>query len=433
MTNLRMMEAMLLLLLSISNFVQASTLLEAQLKEIKYEKYQKPRSAVNITVQVYVHSLGKIDESDFTFEVGFYLRQWWNDPRLASKKFHTIRTTSLDKLIWTPNTSVLDSHQTKEFKNAIRTVIEPNGEVYVARRLLAKSRCEMNLKYYPMDLQVCHLTLENYAYATDEINISWHHLPISRRQGILLDGYDLIGINTETETYQTVIGHETESFKLLHMHFYVKRTFMYFVYRAYIPSVLLSVFSFASFWIPDTAVPARIGIIVTGFLANVFILQGVSEQTVKVSYTTPMQIFLVVNISLIICALIEYVIILQLQRRKKDKVDTSKDPSDLNTHVSYGSFLMLEQKRKKKTNGFLRQNAVFKNDYAPAESDYLPLHDDVTSKQTKTKQPTRPDVHKLDRVTQILLPILYLIFLTCYFGYYRNVERENVNMVAFKS
>lgn len=94
---------------------------------------------------------------------------------------------------------------------------------------------------------------------------------------------------------------------------------------------------------------------------------------------------------------------------------------------------MLEEKRKKKTNGFLRQNAVFKNDYVPTESDYLPLHDDVTSKPTKTKQPTRPDVHKLDRVTQILLPILYLIFLACYFGYYSNVERKNVNMVAFKS
>ena len=73
--------------------------------------------------------------------------------------------------------------------------------------------------------------------------------------------------------------------------FVVRRTFLYYLYRAYIPIMLLMVFNIGSYWIPDTALPARVTLIVTTFLTNVFILQSVSEQTVRVSNTTSLQVY----------------------------------------------------------------------------------------------------------------------------------------------
>ena len=107
---------------------------------------------------------------------------------------------------------------------------------------------------------------------------------------------------------------EEQSFKSLKLNVSVKRTYMYHIYRAYIPSILLLTFAFGSFWVPDSAVPARMGMIVTSFLTNVLILQGVTVETVKVSYTTTLQVFLVVNVVVIVLALVEYLVVLQLRR-----------------------------------------------------------------------------------------------------------------------
>ena len=50
--------------------------------------------------------------------------------------------------------------------------------------------------------------------------------------------------------------------------FVVRRTFLYYLYRAYIPIMLLMVFNIGSYWVPDTALPARVTLIVTTFLTK---------------------------------------------------------------------------------------------------------------------------------------------------------------------
>ena len=100
----------------------------------------------------------------------------------------------------------------------------------------------------------------------------------------------------------------------------VKRTIMYHIFRAFIPSILLLTFAFGTFWVPDSAVPARMGMIVTSFLSNTFILQGVTERTVRVPHVTPMQYFLVVNVGMIVLSLLEYLLILQTRRITKAMV-----------------------------------------------------------------------------------------------------------------
>ena len=94
----------------------------------------------------------------------------------------------------------------------------------------------------------------------------------------------------------------------------IKRTIMYYLFRVYIPTSVLMVFNFGSYWIPASAVPARATIIVTTMLANAVILQSVTEEIVKVSYTTPMQLFLLVNALFIMVAIIEFIIVLMVIR-----------------------------------------------------------------------------------------------------------------------
>ncbi|XP_057310836.1 gamma-aminobutyric acid receptor subunit rho-3-like [Hydractinia symbiolongicarpus] len=164
---------------------------------------------------------------------------------------------------------------------------------------------------------------------------------------------------------------------------------MYHIYRTYIPSLLLIIFTFGTFWVPDTAVPARMGMIVTSFLANVFILQAVSEETVKVSYTTPMQMFLVVNITLIVLTMVEYLLILQLNINKTDK-----------PQVDYSSNLAFNQDEQQ--TGFQTYQSVQKTEIRPAERNVF----------------RRYDVHIVDKTSRILFPLTYIIICAVHFGYY---------------
>ncbi|XP_057310831.1 gamma-aminobutyric acid receptor subunit rho-1-like isoform X2 [Hydractinia symbiolongicarpus] len=247
---------------------------ETRLEAIKYEKSQRPfygTGNVNVTVQIFVYLIGPINEVDFTFEIGFYLRQWWVDPRLAfnntSEIFHA---TTLDHLIWIPDTSVYHSREVRIFENAVRAIIKPSGAVYYSRRLTSKIHCHMDLTFYPMDTQECHLTFENYAFTTNQVNISWHKIPIVRSTMLELNGYSLMGISSNTILKPSLVGNKTTYFKLLQSRYTVKRSYMNHIYRTFIPSSLLLIFAFGSFWVPDTAVPARMGMIVTSFLSTSF-------------------------------------------------------------------------------------------------------------------------------------------------------------------
>ena len=55
----------------------------------------------------------------------------------------------------------------------------------------------------------------------------------------------------------------------------------------------------------------------TTFLTNVFILQGVTEQTVRVDVTTSLQMFVLVNILMVVVALLEYLLVLFMVSRPK--------------------------------------------------------------------------------------------------------------------
>lgn len=114
-----------------------------------------------------------------------------------------------------------------------------------------------------------------------------------------------------------------ESFDVLLAYFEVERTFTFFLNKAYIPTMLLVFFNLGSYWIPDQAVPARVSLIITTFLSSMFILMSIMDETVKVSYITSMQIFMIVNISFLMTAIIQFLTILHLRSKKVKVSNTS--------------------------------------------------------------------------------------------------------------
>ena len=97
-----------------------------------------------------------------------------------------------------------------------------------------------------------------------------------------------------------------EYFDALYAYFEVERTFIYYLNKAYIPTMLLVCFNLGSYWIPDRAVPARVSLIITTFLSSMFILMSVTDETVKVSYISAMLVFMLVNIAFLVTASLDH-------------------------------------------------------------------------------------------------------------------------------
>lgn len=108
---------------------------------------------------------------------------------------------------------------------------------------------------------------------------------------------------------------ESASWSYLETTMIVKRTILYYIFRVYIPSMLLMIIICGTFWVPDRAVPARVTMIITSFLTNMLLLQSISETIVKIRYVTPMQLFLLVNTTMIVFAMVEYLTVLTLKRK----------------------------------------------------------------------------------------------------------------------
>ena len=109
----------------------------------------------------------------------------------------------------------------------------------------------------------------------------------------------------------------SETFQALEAQVKVKRTFLYHLYSGYMPSSLLVILTWGTFWIPATAVPARVTLIVTNFLTTIFVIQQEGLKIIRVEYTTAVQIFLVVNLFFVLLSMVEYLVVLNVRPRRK--------------------------------------------------------------------------------------------------------------------
>ena len=155
-----------------------------------------------------------------------------------------------------------------------------------------------------MDTQSCPFILQSYAYTTKDIRLEWHTTPYVKDEDDLpIYGYQLQRIESQKTIKVFGMGtgldfrHRNE-YDRLHLTFIVRRSALFFVYKIYILMFLLIIFSVGTYWVPETALPARMTLIVTTFLSSVFMLQSVSDNHVRTPTTTSLQIFITFSIGM---------------------------------------------------------------------------------------------------------------------------------------
>ncbi|KAI7813686.1 glycine receptor [Triplophysa rosa] len=277
---------------------------------------------VNVTCNIFINSFGSITETTMDYRLNVFLRQQWNDPRLAYKEYPDdsldLDPSMLDS-IWKPdlffaNEKGANFHEVTTDNKLLR--IFQNGNVLYSIRLTLILSCPMDLKNFPMDIQTCTMQLESFGYTMNDLIFQWlDEGPVQVADDLVLPQFVL---KEENDLGYCTKHYNTGKFTCIEVKFHLERQMGYYLIQMYIPSLLTVILSWVSFWINMDAAPARVGLGITTVLTMTTQSSGSRASLPKVSYVKAIDIWMAVCLLFVFAALLEYAAVNFVSRQHKE-------------------------------------------------------------------------------------------------------------------
>ncbi|XP_037087888.1 glycine receptor subunit alpha-4-like [Pollicipes pollicipes] len=281
----------------------------------QYDRMAPPKTKGHPTV-VYFHitvmTLDSINEESMTYAADIFFAQSWMEHRLRfpsnmSTDYRLLPVSWLNH-IWQP-----DSY----FKNAKQVTFQemtiPNHYIwlhhdrtilYMVKLTLVLS-CAMNFRLYPHDTQQCAMKIESISYTTDDLVFVWDPKVPLVVDHIELPQLDLVK-NTTGDCTQL---YATGNFTCVEVVFTFKRRLGYYLFHTYIPTCLIVIMSWISFWVRPEAVPARVTLGVTSLLTLATQHSNSQKALPPVSYIKAIDIFMSSCMVFVFLSLMEYAVV----------------------------------------------------------------------------------------------------------------------------
>ncbi|KAJ7391670.1 hypothetical protein OS493_017367 [Desmophyllum pertusum] len=372
----------------------------------KYHKYLRPYHnghPVNVLVGMEVIHFVAVREMSEEFSLDLIIWQEWTDPRLSHPLNHSITLPGdAKKLIWLPDTffvNVRSATLHDVIAENSKIVISPNGTVAYSTRITMTAGCSMNLADYPLDEQTCALQLSTYAYTKLDLDYYWYP---DYNNGINVRDESMAELTlTHTETSKDVERYIDGTRAKLVARFWFKRRLGYAFLQIYIPTMMLVVLSWLSFWIPQDSIPARVALGSTTVLSIVTFTGSFRSSLPKVSYITAVDVYFIVGFAFIFAAPLEFVLVL-LNSGVKRHFRSSNDDSG--------------NKKEKEDNGVEELQEVKVE--IPTKPKIGRTSSVRIAKEYMQYAFIKNEASSIDRVCRVLFPCCYAIFNLIYWTYY---------------
>ncbi|XP_023228443.1 glutamate-gated chloride channel-like [Centruroides sculpturatus] len=269
------------------------------------------------------------------YTVQLTLREQWADERMHFNDYNGqiryLTLTDPDK-IWKPDlffANEKEGHFHEIIMPNVLLRIYPKGDVLYSIRISLVLSCPMDLKYYPLDKQICTITMVSYGYTKEELIFIWKEGdPIQLTKNLHLPRFTLERYETDYCSSRTNTG----EYSCLKVDLLFKREFSYYLIQIYIPCCMLVIVSWVSFWLDQNAIPARVSLGVTTLLTMATQISGINSALPPVSYTKAIDIWTGVCLTFVFGALLEFALVnyasrsdVHRQQRRSQEVDHLED------------------------------------------------------------------------------------------------------------
>ncbi|CAB3408694.1 unnamed protein product [Caenorhabditis bovis] len=298
---------------------------------------------VMVTVNIYLRSISKIDDVNMEYSAQFTFREEWVDARLAYGRYEdqdtevppfvvlaTSENADQSQQIWMPDTFFQNEKEARRHlidKPNVLIRIHKDGSILYSVRLSLVLSCPMSLEFYPLDRQNCLIDLASYAYTTQDIKYEWKATkPIQQKDGLRqsLPSFELQDVVTDYCTSRTNTG----EYSCLRTRMVLRREFSYYLLQLYIPSFMLVIVSWVSFWLDKDSVPARVTLGVTTLLTMTTQSSGINAKLPPVSYTKAIDVWIGVCLAFIFGALLEFALVNYAARKDMTQRQMKQLPTD---------------------------------------------------------------------------------------------------------
>uniref|UniRef100_A0A667YBP8 Glycine receptor, alpha 1 n=1 Tax=Myripristis murdjan TaxID=586833 RepID=A0A667YBP8_9TELE len=393
----------------------------------KNEATHKKGPPVNVTCNIFINSFGSIAETTMDYRVNIFLRQQWNDPRLAYSEYPDdsldLDPSMLDS-IWKPdlffaNEKGANFHEVTTDNKLLR--ISKNGNVLYSIRITLVLACPMDLKNFPMDVQTCIMQLESFGYTMNDLIFEWDEKgAVQVADGLTLPQFIL---KEEKDLRYCTKHYNTGKFTCIEARFHLERQMGYYLIQMYIPSLLIVILSWVSFWINMDAAPARVGLGITTVLTMTTQSSGSRASLPKVSYVKAIDIWMAVCLLFVFSALLEYAAVNFIARQHKELLRFRrrrrhmKEDETGEGRFSFAGYGMGPACLQAKDGMAIKGN----NNNAPASA---------TAPEKSVEEMKKLFVSRakrIDTVSRVAFPLVFLIFNIFYWIIYKIIRSEDVH------
>ena len=246
----------------------------------------KEMEPINLKLGIAIRAFENIDQVEGTILSNIWLRYYWNDYRLRwdrnywnTSKIIMNSDLEADSLIWTPDIYLYNTAENPmdQLKNS-RVTVYSSGDIIWSRPGLLKSTCKFNLKFYPFDIQKCHLRFGSWVYSGFDLNLTIHESEIDIGNMQLNEEWDLI--NTSSKRNEKKYECCPEIYPDVLFEFSLQRHSQHYTSNIIIPTIATSSLMIISLIVPwDSG--ERISFVTTVMLSIIVFLLLLSENLPK--------------------------------------------------------------------------------------------------------------------------------------------------------
>ncbi|XP_009995381.1 PREDICTED: glycine receptor subunit alpha-4 isoform X4 [Chaetura pelagica] len=384
---------------------------------------------VNVTCNIFINSFGSVTETTMDYRVNVFLRQQWNDPRLAYREYPDdsldLDPSMLDS-IWKPdlffaNEKGANFHEVTTDNKLLR--IFKNGNVLYSIRLTLILSCPMDLKNFPMDIQTCTMQLESFGYTMNDLIFEWleEQEAVQVAEGLTLPQFIL---RDEKDLGYCTKYYNTGKFTCIEVKFHLERQMGYYLIQMYIPSLLIVILSWVSFWINMDAAPARVGLGITTVLTMTTQSAGSRASLPKVSYVKAIDIWMAVCLLFVFAALLEYAAVNFVSRQHKEFMR-----------------LRRRQRRRSMEEELVRESRFYLRGYGlghclqpkdragEGPSIYSPTPATLLREGESLRRRYLDRAKRIDTISRAVFPFTFLVFNIFYWVVYKVLRSEDIHTV----
>ncbi|XP_023229557.1 glycine receptor subunit alphaZ1-like isoform X2 [Centruroides sculpturatus] len=246
-----------------------------------------------------------------------FFHQYWFDRRIKVPATYEEERIVLDNR-WRDSLWIPDTYFKNSINGNVHNIVIPytylvlhnNSELFMAARLGLTLNCGMNLASYPHDIQECDIKIMSLLYPINTVILEWKQFQVTKN--IFLAQFYVIGNEYKACNKTYDIG----TFSCLEGKVTLQRRLGYYLINRFVPSVLIVVMSFVTFWIPATAYPARVTLGVTSLLT--IVTQQYHNTKFSVSYVIALNVWMLSCIAFVFFSLLEYALVISFLDKQRE-------------------------------------------------------------------------------------------------------------------